>query len=67
MSPVSSCFGTQPRAAVAGTDGALTTATAISMEALGDPHPFHFSLRSRCTAMPVGLRTLTQTEHGPWR
>src|SRR5258708_1227601 len=54
----SACFGTQPRAAVAGTDGALTTASAISMEALGNPHLFHFSLRSRCTSTLAGLRIL---------
>jgi hypothetical protein len=30
-------------------------------------HLFHFSLRSRCTAMLAGLRTLIQTEHGPDR
>jgi hypothetical protein len=28
-------------------------------------HLFHFSLRSRCTAMLAGLRTLIQTAHGP--
>jgi hypothetical protein len=30
-------------------------------------HLFHFSLRSRCTAMLAGLRMLSQTEHGPDR
>ena len=30
-------------------------------------HLFHLSLRSRCTAMLAGLRTFTQTEHGPDR
>jgi hypothetical protein len=32
-------------------------------------HLFHFSLRSRCTAMLAGLRTLIHPEHGPdqWR
>jgi hypothetical protein len=29
------------------------------------PYLFHFSLRSRCTAMLPGLRTLIQTGHGP--
>src|SRR5258706_6670324 len=28
-------------------------------------HLFQFSLRSRCTAMLAGLRTLTQSEHRP--
>jgi hypothetical protein len=28
---------------------------------------FHISLRSRCTAMLAGLRTLIQTGHGPDR
>jgi hypothetical protein len=34
---------------------------------LGLPHVhlFQFSLRSRCTAMLAGLRTLIQTEHRP--
>ena len=31
------------------------------------PHLFQFSLRSRCTAMLAGLRTLIQTWHGPDR
>jgi len=54
-----------PFAAVAGTDGALTTASAISMEALGNPHLFHFSLRSRCTAMLADWRPcrVLQSEH----
>ena len=30
-------------------------------------HLFQFSLRSRWTAMLAGLRTLTQTGHGPDR
>ncbi len=37
------------------------------MEALGDPHLFQFSLRSRCTAMLAGMRTLIQTRQGPDR
>ncbi len=28
---------------------------------------FHFSLRSRCTAMPAGSRTLIHTGHSPDR
>jgi hypothetical protein len=30
-------------------------------------HLFQFALRSRCTAMLAGLRTLIQTEHRPDR
>jgi hypothetical protein len=52
-------------------DQSLSAPTcAIPSLALGpaiDPHLFHFSLRSRCTASLAGLRTLIQTAHGPDR
>jgi hypothetical protein len=32
---------------------------------LPEPPRFHITLRSRCTAMLAGLRTLIQTRHGP--
>jgi hypothetical protein len=33
--------------------------------ALSEARRLHISLRSRCTAMLAGLRTLIQTRHGP--
>jgi hypothetical protein len=36
-------------------------------DAVRDGHLFHISLRSRCTVMLAGLRTLIQTWHGPDR
>jgi hypothetical protein len=38
-----------------------------SSSPLPEAHRFHVSLRSRCTAMLAGLRTLIQTRHRPDR
>jgi hypothetical protein len=47
------------------TAGGFAFAAGHRLRALPEARRFQISLRSRCTAMLVGLRTLIQTRHGP--
>jgi hypothetical protein len=49
------------------TPGDVAFAAGHRRRALPADHVFHFSLRSRCTAMLAGLRTLIRTRHGSGR
>ncbi len=63
MRPIALEVGTRDLALAAG--HGLPTLHVASRD-WGD-HLFQFSLRSRCTAMLAGLRTLIQTGNGPDR